>query len=103
MRNRKKPKPESDVLKGWQEIAAFLGQPLSVTQRWADSGMPVEKRGRYVYSSREQLNRWLGRESAGEPVQIATDETDLSAELKRGPSFVRKESRGRSATKKKAT
>jgi hypothetical protein len=103
MRNRKKPKPESDALKGWQEIAAFLGQPLSVAQRWADSGMPVEKRGRYVYSSREQLNRWLGRESAGEPVQIATDETDLSAELKRGLSFVRKESRGRSATKKKAT
>ena len=103
MRNRKKPKPESDALKGWQEIAAFLGQPLSVAQRWADSGMPVEKRGRYVYSSREQLNRWLGRESAGEPVQIATDETDLSAELKRGLLFVRKESRGRSATKKKAT
>jgi hypothetical protein len=103
MRNRKKPKPESDALKGWQEIAAFLGQPLPVAQRWADSGMPVEKRGRYVYSSREQLNRWLGRESAGEPVQIATDETDLSAELKRGLSFVRKESRGRSATKKKAT
>ena len=74
MRNRKKPKPESDALKGWQEMAAFLGQPLSVAQRWADSGMPVEKRGRYVYSSREQLNRWLGRESAGEPVQIATDE-----------------------------
>jgi len=48
MRNRKKPKPESDTLKGWQEIAAFLGQPLSVAQRWADSGMPVEKRGRYV-------------------------------------------------------
>jgi hypothetical protein len=103
MRNRKKPKPESDALKGWQEIAAFLGQPLSVAQRWADSGMPVEKRGRYVYSSREQLNRLLGRESAGEPVQIATEETDLSAELKRGLSFVRKESRGRSATKKKAT
>jgi hypothetical protein len=65
--------------------------------------MPVEKRGRYVYSSREQLDRWLGRESAGEPVQIATDETDLSAELMRGLSFVRKKSRGRSATKKKAT
>ncbi len=102
MRNRKKPKPESDALKGWQEIAAFLGQPLSVAQRWADSGMPVEKRGRYVYSSREQLNRWLRRESAGEPVEIATDETDLSAELKRGLSVVRKESRGRSATAKKA-
>jgi phage terminase Nu1 subunit (DNA packaging protein) len=87
----KKPKPESGMLKGWQQIAAFLGQPLSVVQRWADSGMPVEKRGRYVYSSRTHLNQWLGHESAGEPVQIATEATDLSAELKRGLSFVRKQ------------
>jgi len=43
-----------------------------------------------VESSREELNRWLGRESSGEPVQIATPETDLSAELKRGLCFVRK-------------
>jgi hypothetical protein len=48
------------------------------------------------------LNRWLGRESAGEPVQIASDETDLSAELKRGLLFVRKQTRERSPTKKKA-
>jgi len=64
--------------------------------------MPVEKRGRYVYSSREELNRWLGRESAGEPVQIANDETDFSEELKRGLSFVRKQSRKRSPRKEKA-
>jgi len=53
--------------------------------------MPVKKQGRYVVSSPEELNRWLGHGSAGEPVQIATDETDLSAELKRGQSFVRKQ------------
>jgi hypothetical protein len=41
-----------DELKGWQQIASFLGQPVSVAQRWTESGMPVEKRGRYVYSSR---------------------------------------------------
>ena len=102
MPKRKKPLEQGDGLKGWQQIAAFLGQPVSVAQRWADSGMPVEKRGRYVYSSREELNRWLGRESAGEPVQIATDETDLSAELKRGLSLVRKQSRERSPRKEKA-
>ena len=102
MPKQKKPLEQADGLKGWQQIAAFLGQPVSVVQRWADSGMPVEKRGRYIYSSREELNRWLGRESAGEPVQIATDETDLGAELKRGLSFVRKQSRERSPTKKKA-
>jgi hypothetical protein len=64
--------------------------------------MPVEKRGRYVYSSREELNRWLGRESAGEPVQIATDETDLSAELKRGLSFIRKHIRSQDGKKNAA-
>lgn len=82
---------QSDALKGWQQIASFLGQPVSVAQRWAESGMPVEKRGRFVYSSRAQLNHWLGRESSGEPVHIATEETDLGAELKRGLSFIRKQ------------
>ncbi len=98
----KKPQHQPDALKGWQEIAAFLGQPVSVAQRWADSGMPVEKRGRYVYSSRKELNRWLGWKSAGEPVQIATEGIDLSAELRRGLSFVRKQSRSHSAKKKAA-
>ena len=88
-----------DELKGWEEIAAFLGQPVSVAERWGGSGMPVEKRGRFVYSSREQLNRWLGRESAGEPVHIATEDADLSSELKRGLSHVRKTGRNRNQKK----
>jgi hypothetical protein len=92
MSKPKKPKAEADVLKGWKQIAAFLGQPVAVAQRWAAEGMPAKRQGRYVESSREELNRWLGRESAGEPVQIATKDTDLSAELKRGLSFVRKRS-----------
>src|SRR5436190_21789190 len=96
---RKKPEVNADVLKGWQQISTFLGQPVSVAQRWATEGMPVRKQGRYVESSREELNHWLGRESAGEPVQIATEGTDLNAELKRGLSFVRKQSR---KTSKKA-
>jgi phage terminase Nu1 subunit (DNA packaging protein) len=80
-------------LKGWQQIASFLGQPVSVAQRWADSGMPIEKRGRNLYSSRDELNRWLGREAAGEPVQIATKEMNLGTELKRGLAFLRKQSK----------
>ena len=91
MPKRKKSEAEPNLLKGWHEIAAFLGQPVSVAQRWANQGMPVRRQGRYVESSREEVNRWLGRESAGEPVQIATSETDLSAELKRGLAFVRKQ------------
>lgn len=90
MPKRKKPEPDTDLLKGWQKIATFLGQPVWVVQRWATEGMPIRKQGRYVEASRKELNRWLGRESAGEPVQIATSETDLGAELKRGLTFVRK-------------
>jgi hypothetical protein len=84
-----KPKTQSGVLVGWQEIAKFLGQPISVAERWARTGMPVTREGRRVHASPEELNRWLGRESAGEPVQIATETGDLSAELKRGLSYVR--------------
>jgi phage terminase Nu1 subunit (DNA packaging protein) len=90
---QKQQQREPDELKGWGEIAAFLGQPMAAVQRWARSGMPVVRRGRYVYSSRAELNRWLGRESSGEPVHIATPQTDLSKELKRGLSFVRKQRR----------
>ena len=99
MPKRKIPEAEPNLLKGWQQIAAFLGQPVSVAQRWATEGMTVRKQGRYVETSRQELNGWLGRESAGEPVQLATTETDLGAELKRGLSFVRTQDR---AQKKKA-
>src|SRR5690349_5831948 len=91
MAKKIKVRPEPDPLKGWQQIASFLGQPVSVAERWASTGMPVERRGRFVYASRSELNRWLGRESAGEPVQIVDEETDLGAELKRGLSYVREQ------------
>jgi len=29
---------QRESLNGWQQIAAFLGQPTSVAQRWAKSG-----------------------------------------------------------------
>lgn len=83
---------QSNVLKGWKQIAEFLGQPISVAQRWATTGMPISHQGRFVVATPEGLNKWLGRES-GEPVHVATNETDLSAELKRGLSHVRKEQR----------
>lgn len=86
-------------LKGWKEIAAFLGQPASVVQRWAAEGMPLRKRGRYVTTTGKELNQWLGRES-GKPVHVATDSTDLTAELQRGISFVRCERRAGSGARK---
>jgi hypothetical protein len=62
--------------------------------------MPVRKQGRYVETTPDELNSWLGKES-GKPVHTVTGETDLVAELKRGLSYVREEnkpaSRGKSA------
>jgi hypothetical protein len=78
------------VLKGWQQIAAYLGHPPAVVQRWARDGMPVRKQGRYVETTPDELNQWLGKQS-GKPVHFATADTDLTAELKRGLSFVRAE------------
>ena len=84
-----KPKADPTLLKGWQQIATFLGLPVSAAQRWAKSGMPVTREGRRVQALPDELNRWLGREAA-EPVHIATESTDLSSELKRGLSYIKK-------------
>jgi hypothetical protein len=86
-----KEKTQPEMLKGWwRQIASFLGEPISVVQRWTRTGMPVSRQGRSVVTSAEQLNAWLGRES-GKPVHIITPEADLTAELKRGLSAVRRE------------
>jgi hypothetical protein len=53
-------------------------------------GMPVRKEGRFVSTSSEELTAWLGKES-GKPVHAVTETTDLTAELKRGLSYVRDE------------
>ena len=85
------PKPDPEVLKGWKQIAAFLGHPAPVVQRWASEGMPIRRQGRFVTTTPEELNAWLGKES-GKPVHTVTGETDLTAELKRGLSYARQES-----------
>jgi len=82
---------QSGSLKGWGKIADFLGQPVSVAQRWAKNGMPIRHEGRSVVGSPEELTAWLGKESGGEPVHVAAPESDLAAELKRELSFVRRE------------
>jgi hypothetical protein len=63
---------------------------LSRVQRWANEGMPVRKEGRFVSTSPDELNAWLGKES-GKPVHAVTETTDLTAEPKRGLSYVRHE------------
>ena len=95
-----KPKVQNERLKGWNEIACFLGQPVAVAQRWARSGMPVTREGRFMYASREELSRYLGGEAGLDvPVHIATENMDLSADLKRAPVYARA---GKQDKKKKA-
>ena len=84
-----KGKSQPELLKGWKEIASFLGEPVSVAERWASEGMPVTRGGRSVTSTPERLNEWLGRVSK-KPVHIVTPESDLTAELKRGLAFAKK-------------
>ncbi len=96
-----KPKVHNERLKGWNEIASFLGQPVAVAQRWARSGMPVTREGRFIYASREELGRYLGGEAALDvPVHIATENMDLSADLKRALAHARA---GKKDKKQKAT
>ena len=98
---RAAPKTKPEALTGWTQIAAFLGHPAAVVQRWASEGMPVRREGRFVTTTPTELNAWLGKES-GKPVHVATAGTDLTAELKRGLSFVRRENKPTTGRSKKA-
>jgi hypothetical protein len=87
-----KPKSKDRVLKGWGQIAEFLGQTVSVAQRWQKSGMPVTRDGRFVYASPEDLTSWVRRERGkNEPIHIASEGEDLVADLRQGLSYVRQQ------------
>jgi hypothetical protein len=103
-KSSEKPKsqPQPETLKGWKQISEFLGEPVSVVKRWAADGMPLHREGQFVATSSNELNSWLGQES-GKPVHVATDNTDLTAELKRGLSFVRREKPERPRKKQSAS
>jgi hypothetical protein len=98
-KSKSQKQPES--LKGWKQISEFLGEPVSVVKRWAAEGMPLHREGQFVATSSKELNTWLGQES-GKPVHVATENTDLTAELKRGLSFIRREPEGPNKKKESA-
>jgi len=87
----KKPaQKKAEVLKGWKAIAEFLGQTPAVAQRWHEEGMPVTKQGRSVYANPEELTQWVGTESGRrKPAHIASENEDLTADLKEGLSYIR--------------
>jgi hypothetical protein len=93
---KKRIKPGPQTLKGWKQIADFLGHRAAVVQRWASEGIPPHRVGRFVVATPEDLNAWLGKES-GKPVHAATEATDLAAELRRGLSIMQNEKGAKSA------
>jgi hypothetical protein len=95
---KSKPKSERRVLGGWGEIAEFLGQTVSVAQRWQKLGMPVSREGRSVYASPEELTAWVGTERGQkEPVHIASENEDLLGDLKQGLSYIRRQRKTRNS------
>ena len=62
--------------------------------------MPITREGQRVRAAAEELNRWMGRETS-EPVHIATESADLSAELRRGLSYVKKQKQVRTKGKRR--
>jgi phage terminase Nu1 subunit (DNA packaging protein) len=91
-----KSTPKGRALTGWGAIAEFLGQTVSVAQRWQSEGMPVSREGRFVYASPQDLTAWVGTERGQkEPIHIASEGEDLLGDLKQGLSYVRRQKKVR--------
>ena len=96
------PKPKKNakreeapaILKGWAAIGAYLGIGAATAQRWAKSGMPVRREGRFTVADPEEIRAWLGKEAhMSTPAQIVTNDADVSAVLKQSISALRRKKR----------
>ncbi len=82
-----------ETLKGWKAIADFMGQPLTVVERWAHEGMPVGRQGRYTTARPAELSAWVARETgAHAPVHIG-DDRDFRDELRASITEAKRERR----------
>ena len=63
----------------------------TTVRRWAKTGMPVKREGRFTTAKPDELLAWLGRE-AGMPrsAQIATNSADLAAGVKESIAAMKK-------------
>ncbi len=85
-------KAEPQYLKGWKQIASYLGIPTTTAHRWAEGGMPVRREGRFVVVDVPELSAWLGREShMPRPAHIMTKKADLSAAVSQSIAATRAE------------
>lgn len=82
---------DSTLLQGWTAIGGFLGLPTATAQRWARTGMPLRKQGRFTVADKNELQQWLGREShMPAPAQVVGKSTDLASVLKQSISAARR-------------
>jgi len=49
------------TLTGWKALAQYLGVSIDTLRRWkAEAGLPVHKRGGYVFAFPEEIDAWIG-------------------------------------------
>lgn len=88
---KKNPTRFSDELKSWKAISEYLRKPITTVKRWANEGMPVERKGRFVIADRSQLAAWLGEaDRMRGSVHIATPGADLTVDLRKSLAAARK-------------
>ena len=88
---KKKSPAQPTKLKGWKEIAKFLGTSPASAQTWVEKGMPVQREGRFTVADPAEVQAWLGRQShMPGAAHILTNETDLAAALKESLAVTRK-------------
>ena len=79
------------TLKGWKAIANYLGLTPATAQRWAESGMPIKREGRYTIAEPAEIQAWIGREShMPKAAHVLTGEADIAAALKDSLALTRK-------------
>jgi hypothetical protein len=85
-----------ETLKGWKAIGEYLGIGAATAQRWAKSGMPVKREGRYMVAEPDDISSWLGREAhMPAPAHVMRADADITAALKQSISAVRRDKRKR--------
>ena len=82
-KKRSAPAGQSGTSKGWKEIGGVLGASASSCAAMGIRGNAAATTRQTRDYDAEELNNWVGKQS-GKPVHVATESTDLSAELKRG-------------------
>ena len=81
---------EVELLRGWKNIAAYLGIPTGTAQRWAKDGMPVRREAPSTVADPKELSAWLGREShMPGPAQVMTGQVDMGNALKESIAAMR--------------